>query len=288
MRKIVIVGLGLIGGSLAAALRGFEDFIVVGANRSRKAIEYAQEHDMADETTDDIRSAVRDGDVVICCLPPLATLDFFKIYQNDFKSGSLVTDVCGVKQAVMNASSCLPDSVDFIGGHPMAGKEKGGIKNADKNLFFGSHYIITPRDTSRAENINLMNRLAKYIGCRDITNTTAENHDAIIAYTSQVMHVLAVAICDNPTMFDCLGFEGGSFRDCTRVAALDPQLWTELFSLNRKSLVAVIEQLEDNLQSYKDVILNGNMDLLCDKLTYSSERKKKMNFEHTRGDDPKI
>jgi prephenate dehydrogenase len=167
MKKIVVVGLGLIGGSLAAALKGFEDYEIVGANRSRAAVDFARERSMADVLTNDIPEAVREGDVVICCLPPEATLDFLRLYKDDFKPGALVTDVCGVKTAVMEASRCLPESVDFIGGHPMAGKEKGGIENADPHLFYGAHYIITPRQTSTEEHISLMRRLAVYIGCRD-------------------------------------------------------------------------------------------------------------------------
>ena len=193
-----------------------------------------------------------------------------------------------MKTAVMEASQCLPESVDFIGGHPMAGKEKGGIENADPHLFYGAHYIITPRETSTEEHVGLMRRLAVYIGCRDLVQTTPEHHDAIIAYTSQVMHVMAVAICDDPTMFDCLGYEGGSFRDCTRVAALDVPLWTQLFSMNGAALTQVIKRLEDHLRDYREAIESGNTDRLRDKLQYSSDRKRKMNFEHARGDDVKM
>ena len=117
------------------------------------------------------------------------------------------------------------------------------------------------------------------MGFRDVVNTTPEHHDAIIAYTSQVMHIMAVAVCDDPDLFGCKGFEGGSFRDCTRVAALDVPLWTELFSMNAPALCKVIRNLEDNLRAYREVIESGDTGALADKLTWSANRKRKMNLE---------
>ena len=111
------------------------------------------------------------------------------------------------------------------------------------------------------------------------SNTTTAKHDAIIAYTSQVMHIMAVAVCDDPDLFDCKGFEGGSFRDCTRVAALDVPLWTELFSMNAPALCKVIRNLEDNLRAYREVIASGDTAALAEKLAWSADRKRHMNLE---------
>ena len=130
-----------------------------------------------------------------------------------------------------------------------------------------------------------MERMAQHMGFRDVVNTTPEQHDAIIAYTSQVMHVMAVAVCDDPDLFSCKGFEGGSFRDCTRVAALDVPLWSELFSLNAPALTKVIRRLEDNLRAYREVLEAGDTETLTEKLRYSSDRKRQMNIEARRGDD---
>ena len=146
-------------------------------------------------------------------------------------------------------------------------------------LFRGAHYIITPRPQSRPEHVNLLHRIADHIGCRDVVNTTTAKHDAIIAYTSQVMHIMAVAVCDDPDLFDCKGFEGGSFRDCTRVAALDVPLWTELFSMNAPALCKVIRNLEDNLRAYREVIASGDTAALAEKLAWSADRKRHMNLE---------
>ena len=127
----------------------------------------------------------------------------------------------------------------------MAGTEFSGIQHALPNMFQGAHYILTPDEGTQPEHLALMERVARHLGCADVVRTTPEHHDAIIAYTSQLMHVVAVAVCDDPDLFDCRGYEGGSFRDCTRVAALDVPLWTELFSLNAPALTAVIRRLED-------------------------------------------
>jgi prephenate dehydrogenase len=121
--------------------------------------------------------------------------------------------------------------------------------------------------------------MAAHMNFRDVVRTTPEQHDAIIAYTSQVMHIMAVAVCDDPDLFSCRGFEGGSFRDCTRVAALDVPLWTELFSLNAPALTTVIRRLEDNLRSYRETIERGDRRALSDKLAFSAARKRRMTFE---------
>lgn len=279
MKSIAIIGLGLIGGSVSLALRGFEDYTVVGVDVDADTLVYARGNGVADVVTDDALSAIRQADVTFLCLHPKAIVDFMARHKDDFKPGSLVTDVCGIKTAIMEGAKVLPESVDFIGCHPMAGKETSGVFNAEKALFKNAHFIITPRKESKPENVALMERMGAYMGFRDVVNTTPEHHDAIIAYTSQVMHVVAVAVCDDADLFSCRGFEGGSFRDCTRVAALDVPLWTELFSMNSPALVSVIRRLEDNLRSYRETIERGEARALADKLEFSAARKRKMNLE---------
>lgn len=280
MKQIVIVGLGLIGGSLALGLRGFEDYQIVGVVRSEETLRLAKERGAADVLTQDASSAIRQADVTILCLHPQGIVDFLKNHQMDFKDGALVTDVCGVKTAIMEAAaSYLPDTVDFIGGHPMAGRETSGIAHAEQKLFQGAHYLLTPRKNSAPEHIDLLRRMARYLGCRDVVETTPKQHDELIAYTSQVMHIMAVAVCDDPGLFSCRGFEGNSFRDCTRVAALDVPLWTQLFSMNAPALCGMIQRLEDNLKSYREVLESGDIKRLSEKLEYSANRKRKMNLE---------
>lgn len=283
--NIAVIGLGLIGGSLAMALKGFENAVITGVVRSQSTLEYAVERQVCDRVTLDPMEVLPEADVVWLCMQPRTIIRFLEEHMDHFKPGALVTDVCGIKTAIMEAAQVLPPEVDFIGCHPMAGKETSKLQNAEATLFQNAHFILTARPESDPAHVALMERMAEHMGFRDVVHTTPEKHDAIIAYTSQVMHIMAVAVCDDPDLFDCKGFEGGSFRDCTRVAALDVPLWSELFSLNAPALTTVIRRLEDNLRAYRQVLEAGDTEKLEEKLTYSSQRKRQMNVEARRGDD---
>ena len=277
-RTLVIVGLGLIGGSLALALKGFEDFEIVGVDVSQPTLRYAAEHGVGDRVTERAEQVLPQADVVVLALHPQGILDFLARYRDSFKPGALVWDVCGVKTAVMEAAEALPETVDFIGCHPMAGTEFSGVEHAFAGMFRGAHFLMVTTQRSRPEHVALLERLAAYIGCRDVCPTTAQAHDALIAYTSQMMHVIAVAVCDDPELFDCRGYEGSSFRGCTRVAALDVGLWTQLFSLNRPALLTALDRLLGNLQAYRDVLASGDAASLAEKLSRSAARKRQMDL----------
>ena len=278
-KTIAVIGLGLIGGSMALALKGFEDFEIVGVDVSEPTLRFAAEHGVGDRITADAGEVMPQADMTILCLQPRGITRFLEEHKDRFKPGSLVTDVCGIKTAIMAAAEVLPPEVDFIGCHPMAGTEFSGIEHAFGEMFQKSHLILTPRESSKAEHIALMERLADYIGCKDVVRTTPEEHDAILAYTSQMMHIIAVSVCDDPMLFTCKGFEGSSFRGCTRVAALDVGLWTQLFSMNAPALLTALDRLEENLHAYREAIASGDTKLLSEKLAYSAGRKRKMNLE---------
>ena len=278
-KTIVIVGLGLIGGSLAIALKGFEGYEIVGVDVSEPTLRYAREHGVADRVTGEAMEVLPQADVTVLALHPEGIVRFLDEHRGDFKPGSLVADVCGIKTAVMEAAQVLPDGVDFIGCHPMAGTEFSGVEHAFGTLFRDAHFILTPRRDSAPEHVALLERMAAHIGCKDVYKTTPEAHDALIAYTSQVMHIIAVSVCDDPMLFDCKGFEGSSFRGCTRVAALDVGLWTQLFSMNAPALLSVLDRLLEHLKSYRDVLASGERERLAEKLDYSAARKRKMNLE---------
>lgn len=276
-KTIAIVGLGLIGGSMALALQGFEDYEIVGVDVSQPTLRFAAENHVADRVTENAEQAIGQADIVFLCLHPQGIIDFLQHHKDHFKPGALVTDVCGVKSAIVEAARVLPAQVEFIGGHPMAGTEFSGVQNALKHMFHGAHYIIVPDENSSPDKVAVLERIAAYIGCSDVVKTTPAQHDAIIAYTSQMMHIIAVSVCDDPQLFDFMGFEGDSFRGCTRVAALDVPLWTQLFSLNADALDRALEQLEQNINSYRQALRSGDAKALAQKLTWSSQRKRKMN-----------
>ena len=285
MKKILVVGLGLIGGSLAMALRGFEDFEVVGAVRSQSTYSKAAERHAADRLTFDPAGELPGADVVVLCQDPAGIIGFLREHRERFKPGCLIWDVCGVKTAVMEAAQCLPSGVDFIGCHPMAGKEVSGIDNAEGTLFRNTHFIVTPGPAATAEHLELLRRMADHCRFGDVIITTPERHDEMIAYTSQLMHVIAVSVCADEGLFSCKGFEGGSFRGCTRVAALDPAMWTQLFTLNAPALCQVVGALEERLRQYRQAIETGDREALSAMLACASGRKKQIDLERARGDD---
>ena len=285
MKKILVVGLGLIGGSMAMALQGFRDYEVVGAVRSQSTYDKALARHAADRLTFDPAAELPGADVVILCQDPAGIIAFLQDNRDKFKPGALVCDVCGVKTAVMEAAECLPDGVDFIGCHPMAGKEVSGIDNAEGTLFRNTHFIVTPGPRATQEHLALLYRMAEWCRFGDVIETTPERHDEMIAYTSQMMHIIAVSVCDNEELFSCVGFEGGSFRDCTRVAALDPAMWTQLFTLNAPAITKVVAELEDRIHRYRVAIENNDRDTLRAMLASASDRKKRINLERARGDD---
>ena len=284
-RRILVVGLGLIGGSLALALQGFEDFEVVGAVRSQSTYDKAAAMGAADRLTFDPAAELPGADVVVLCQDPAGIIAFLQEHRDCFKPGCLIWDVCGVKTAVMDAARCLPDGVDFIGCHPMAGKEVSGIDNAEGTLFRNTHFIVPPGPAATAEHLELLRRMADHCRFGDVIITTPERHDEMIAYTSQLMHVIAVSVCADEGLFSCKGFEGGSFRDCTRVAALDPAMWTQLFTLNAPALCQVVGALEERLRQYRQAIETGDREALSAMLACASGRKKQIDLERARGDD---
>ena len=284
-KQILIVGLGLIGGSLALALQGFEDYQVVGAVRSQATYDKALARGVAQRLTFDPAAELPGSDVVILAQDSQGIMDFLRDHRDRFRPGSLVLDVCGIKTAIMEAARCLPETVDFIGCHPMAGKEVSGIDNAEGTLFRNTHFIITPGEDSTQEHLDLLGRMAVHCRFRDVVSTTPQRHDEMIAYTSQLMHVIALSVCDNDELFSCMGFEGGSFRDCTRVAALDVPLWTQLFTLNADALCGMVEQLEERLRTYRQAIASGDREAVAALLAHAAGRKKQRNFEQARGDD---
>lgn len=285
MKKILVVGLGLIGGSLAMALRGFEDYEVVGTDCTPAVREKASAMGAGDRIVPGPEAELPGADVVVLCQDPAGIIGFLREHRDRFKPGCLIWDVCGVKTAVMEAAQSLPDGVDFIGCHPMAGKEVSGIDNAEATLFRNTHFIVTPGLRAAAEHLDLLRRMAGWCRFGDVIETTPERHDEMIAYTSQMMHVIAVSVCDNDELFSCMGFEGGSFRDCTRVAALDPAMWTQLFTLNAPALSRMVSELERRIHQYRVAIESNDRETLRSMLTHASDRKKQINLERARGDD---
>lgn len=276
--NITIMGLGLMGGSLAMALKGFRKGHRIGVNRSEAALREALDKGMVQEgyvlNHETAQKAFSNSDLVILCQYPGAAMQFLEEYASYAKPGSIWTDVVGIKTAIIEqAKRYLPADVEFVGGHPMAGREISGLDAALETLFNGCNYVICPTEDNTPEALALIRELALYIGAGRITESTPQHHDAMIAYTSQMAHVLAAAIVDHPLLLESKGFEGGSFRDLTRVATMNADMWSELFVLNAPALSEVLQTLEERLRCIRALIDEGNEKELRAHLAHSNRRK---------------
>ncbi len=281
--RIMFIGLGLIGGSMAMALNGYPDAELYAVDRDEWTRFEALGRGVVRSCWADIENApLETMDITVLCLHPAAAAEFVRTHARRLKPGSLLTDVCGVKRPLHEAVEALTEKAFvYLGGHPMAGRERGGFVNASADLFRGSHYILTPDDSVPVGAVRLMERLVLHMGCADIVLTNPEAHDERIGYTSQLMHVMALALCDQHLLFDSYGFEGGSFRGATRVAALEPDLWTELFWVNKDTLADLTDELIEKLSEYSQLLRADDREALLQRLTESSNRKKE--FDRQRG-----
>lgn len=274
--KIAIIGLGLIGGSIARRLRGFHDCTIAAYNRTAETLLLAKQDGAIDEGFSDAGDAMDGADLIILCLYPQLNVDMVKNNLSRIKKGAVITDVSGVKGFMTDElTKILPDSVDFIGAHPMAGREVGGYKSSTDTLFNKASFLITPTKQNKPENVALIRELAEYIGCKHVVTTTPEEHDAVIAYTSQLMHVVAVALCDNPMIERSTFFSAGSLRDCTRVAIINAEMWSELFVENKDALAERIDEMQNSLEKIKNAVKNGDRDKLEEIMKHATSQKLK-------------
>lgn len=267
-----IVGLGIMGGSFAKAVRervlcmSGSTGRILGCNRSTASLEAAKKDGVIDEAfqSGSVAQMLPECDVVFICLYPHATLDFLREHKNDFKSGAVVTDVSGVKGIFEDAlPSLMREDVDFIIGHPMAGGEKEGYAASDARFFENHNYLLIPRASNKKENLEMMRSLVSAIGFTRITETTCEMHDYKIGFTSQLCHVIAGALVESAEDKGITAFGGGSFEDLTRIALINAPLWTELFISNKEKLVSHIERFQNCMEEFKRDIQSGNSAALC-------------------------
>ena len=272
---VTVVGLGLIGASLAKAIKQRTDNTVIGIDINGEVTNKA----LADGTIDKIGSAedLRNTDLTIVSLYPAAAADFVKSNADKFKKGSVVTDTCGIKEKICDelVDFSHENGFEFIGAHPMAGKEKFGYDYSEATLFDNAYMILTPVDADE-NNVDMLRELSQKIGFKGVTVSTPAEHDRIIAYTSQIPHVLACAYVSDPDAVLHNGFSAGSYKDISRVADINARLWQELFIENSRQLVGHIDILINNLQNMKQLIENGDNDELCAVLQKARDTKAKI------------
>ena len=271
--KICIVGLGLIGGSLAKAIKKntHESCFGIDIDRGTIAGALAQEAIDGEMTIDDLAGC----DVVIVGLHPEATIKFITENAGKFKKGSIVLVTCGVKGEIVRAVEgvCIENGVNFLGCHPMAGREFSGFAYSVDNLFEKASFIMTPTDRTPMRVVQDISRLAYNIGFAKVVVSNVEEHDSVIALTSQLAHVVSSSYVKSPSLLKQAGFSAGSFKDLTRVAKLNEDMWTELFLMNRGPLVDEIEHIIARLTEYRDAIANNDAQRLHDLLKEGRELK---------------
>lgn len=273
--NIAVVGLGLIGGSLAKALKTRTGHNVFGADLNEETMLLARLSGAVDAPLTDENLAVMD--LVLIAIRPLAAISWAEKHFFHLKKGAVVVDMCGVKREVaekMDACTCKTD-VLYIGGHPMAGKERGKFQNAAENLFVGASMILTPGKNAMPDTLENLNNLFTDIGFARIVFTTPDEHDRIIAYTSQLAHITSSAYIKSPEALRQRGFSAGSFRDMTRVAFMDEDMWTELFLLNADYLTGQVHLLIENLKEYEKALREKDADTLKSLLKDGREMKTK-------------
>lgn len=247
--NIGIIGMGLIGGSLCRALKAYTPHTVYGRTRSAETVRFAQRVGAIDGPLEDLSAL----DLCIVALPLTPTLECLRAHVGDFRPGTIVMDICGIKKAVVDCADRLyhDAGVYYVGAHPMAGKEVAGFANADADLYKGASLILTPTALTHRPAVETLRALAAEIGFGRVVEATPEAHDARIAYTSQLAHVVSSAYVKSPTCASVLGFSAGSFQDMTRVAKLDAAMWSELFLGNRAPLLYEIDVLMENLARFR-------------------------------------
>ena len=247
---IGIVGLGLIGGSMAKSIKARTDNRVLGADIDSETMTMATMSGAIDAPLTD--ENIKECDLLMAAIPPSSLLSWAKETAPKIAGKTILVDLCGVKRAVCSVIAPLAEEYGFsyIGGHPMAGKEVSGFASADTELFVGASMILTP---DKNTNILMLDSLKSFflsIGFDNLTFTTPEEHDRIIAYTSQLAHISSSAYIKSPSAQTHMGFSAGSFKDMTRVARLDENMWTDLFMANRDNLVSELEAFIGHLNEY--------------------------------------
>lgn len=279
--KILVVGLGLIGGSLCKAMKKYTSHYVVGCDLNHD-IEFSAMRDVAiDEAFDGNFSGF---DLVIVSLFPDAAEKYISENACKLDKNTLITDVCGIKGdfSLRIKDIAEKNGLRYVGMHPMAGKEFGGYHNSSGDLFCKANFIITPFEDSSAEDYDTLSNLAKEIGAGKIVVTSPEEHDKMIAYTSQLAHVVSSAYVKSPELKLECGFSGGSFQDMTRIATMNEKMWTDLFIQNKTNLVYELELLIKNLISYKDALENSDSKKLLE-LIAEGRQLKEDNLRHRQG-----
>ena len=274
-KKILIVGLGLIGGSYAKRLKN-NGHHVGAITLNQEDIDYAIKNNIIDEGTVDVKKEfVSQFDIVIFALYPSVFIKWIEQYNSYFKKGAIISDVSGVKtEVVYKVQELLENqSVEFIGAHPMAGKEVYGVKNASDTLFEGANFIITPTPVNSQKAIDVITKIAQELGFKTISILTPSKHDEMIAFLSQLTHCIAVSLMTCKESQHLKDYTGDSFRDLTRIANINENMWSELFLMNKKELLSQMDLFIEEFNKLRDSLENEDIETMKDMMRLSTYRR---------------
>lgn len=272
--NILIVGLGLIGGSYARALTR-QGFSVSAITRSQSSIDYALSEGIIEKGSAGIDpELISSSKLIIFSLYPKVFIDWIKENQQYFSPGTIITDVTGVKQEIVKPiQDILRDDVEFIAAHPMAGREVYGVQNSDDSIFRNANYIVTPTGKNTEEAIELCEDLGRLLGFNYVSRLTPSEHDDMIGFLSQLTHCIAVSLmtCNNSPNLE--KYTGDSFRDLTRIARINDSMWSELFLMNKETLLKNMELFEKEFCRLKDALKNDDVNTMREMMQLSTERR---------------
>lgn len=274
-RNFLIVGLGLMGGSYAKALHR-NGFRVTAITKEQADIDYAIEKGYIDAgSTEADPELIGEADITVFALYPHTFIEWVRERQQYFKPGSIITDVTGVKGAVVyEIQDMLRDDVEFIAAHPMAGRECSGVRSSDDSMFRDANYIVVPTKKNTPEAIELCESLGSILGFWRIGVLSPEEHDEMIGFLSQLTHCIAISLMNCNRNDELSKYTGDSFRDLTRIAKINDELWSELFLLNKEALLREMRAFESELDSLREAIENDDREKIREKMRLSTQRRK--------------
>ena len=276
-KEILIVGLGLIGGSVAYALNGFHDAVISGVDTDPDTITKALRAGAIQKSYPTAAEGIPHADLVIFCTSPHHVLQIVHENRHRFKEGAVVSDVCGSKELLYrDLEPSLNDTFEYVGIHPMAGKEVSGFDNAEGTLFKNTGFLVIPTLKTKPEAIDYMLELGAYMGANRFDVADPKKHDDIIAYTSDLMHVAATCLCIHYHPDMSSAYTAGAFRDCTRVSYINPKLWTELFLENGQAMLPHMDNFLDAITQMRDAIEQKDADKLYQLLWTANDNKQYM------------
>lgn len=254
IHSVGIVGLGLIGGSMARSIKKHTIATVYGYDLDPEAMALAADAGAIDAPL--TRETLQECDLLLIAIAPRSLVRWVEDHADAIPTTTILVDLCGVKRYIYNHIAPLARENGFlyVGGHPMAGKEVAGFANSDRELYRDASMILCPDETADEESIDTLKAFFLSLGFGEIVFSTPEEHDRIIAYTSQLAHAASSAYIKSPTSRQRMGFTAGSYKDMTRVARLDPEMWTQLFMVNRDHMIDELQELVDNLTGYLDAL----------------------------------